>query len=466
LISLALEEEQLLDFDQCKRWLQDFPALANHATVQAVYRSNSTLLILSVPVAIWDWLPDNPACAFIGYVHSQNLLCEPHTLAKSHCQPTQWPHVASEAVDTAFKEPTIEPTELSRTGFFRRESFIGSDLAMPSWAIDKQPRVSSELRYISDSDRSSMASSRRTWNTTSTMLSSWDLYPDDWNDNKLELKDPDFNSGKHHLISPLILIKFNHATAEASSPTTFFDKEHDCSCHMGSEYSHCPQHNLLGNKPATQPEIPADKITAKPPGKYACTFSCQQNFNRKGDWKRHEEFHEPQRYWTCMLGEPAILSSTNPSTTIWICAFCSATKDTRTDMVKHLIIKHKCHVCLNKKLEEKTFYRKDKLKQHLQQVHALGESSSYWETWHTDPPKKWAWGCGFCGGCSFTWEGMSQMLVSPFKLSTLHDHFSACDAGIQLAQSLIVEHGSEFRPIANQAKLVFGIFSKTTFYFL
>jgi hypothetical protein len=44
--------------------------------VQGVYKSNSTLLILSIPVVIWDWLPDDPACMFIGYVHSKDLLPE------------------------------------------------------------------------------------------------------------------------------------------------------------------------------------------------------------------------------------------------------------------------------------------------------------------------------------------------------------------------------------------------------
>jgi len=74
LISLSLEEEQLLDFDQCLRWLHQFPALGKYAKVQGVYRSNSTLMILSLPVLIWDWIPDDPACSFIGYVHSSNLL--------------------------------------------------------------------------------------------------------------------------------------------------------------------------------------------------------------------------------------------------------------------------------------------------------------------------------------------------------------------------------------------------------
>ncbi|CZR67342.1 uncharacterized protein PAC_17241 [Phialocephala subalpina] len=74
LISLALEEEQLLDINQCRKWLQDFPAMARFVTVQGVYRSNSTLLLLSVPVPIWDMLPSDPACVFVGYVHSQNML--------------------------------------------------------------------------------------------------------------------------------------------------------------------------------------------------------------------------------------------------------------------------------------------------------------------------------------------------------------------------------------------------------
>ncbi|KAG4431285.1 hypothetical protein IFR05_013229 [Cadophora sp. M221] len=74
LISLALEEEQLLDLDLCRKWLQQFPALAKHAKIQVVYKSNSTLMAPSIPVLIWDWLPDDMACPFIAYVHLSNLL--------------------------------------------------------------------------------------------------------------------------------------------------------------------------------------------------------------------------------------------------------------------------------------------------------------------------------------------------------------------------------------------------------
>lgn len=76
LITVALEEQPdtELDLEQWRRWLQQFPSLAVYATVQGVYSSNSTLLILSVPVLVWDWIPEDPACAFIAYVYSGNRI--------------------------------------------------------------------------------------------------------------------------------------------------------------------------------------------------------------------------------------------------------------------------------------------------------------------------------------------------------------------------------------------------------
>jgi hypothetical protein len=106
--------------------------------------------------------------------------------------------------------------------------------------------------------------------------------------------------------------------------------------------------------------------------------------------------------------------------------FCSTFKAARHDMVTHLINDHKINVCTSKKLEARTFYRKDKLKQHLQQVHALSENcSSLWESWHQTAKKKWAWGCGYCGGCSFTWEGMftADFYIFYLALSPVYTHF-------------------------------------------
>ncbi|KAK3313434.1 hypothetical protein B0H66DRAFT_482999 [Apodospora peruviana] len=74
MISLALEDDQRLDLNSWEEWLSQFPAIAKHVKVQGVFKSHSTLLLLSLPVMVWDLLPDDPACAFVAFIRSNNLL--------------------------------------------------------------------------------------------------------------------------------------------------------------------------------------------------------------------------------------------------------------------------------------------------------------------------------------------------------------------------------------------------------
>ncbi|KAI1180154.1 hypothetical protein F4777DRAFT_531202 [Nemania sp. FL0916] len=73
MISLALEEDQSLNIDDWERWLGAIPALAKYVRVQGVFKSHSTLLLLSLPVMVWDMLPDHNACNFIAFIRSNNL---------------------------------------------------------------------------------------------------------------------------------------------------------------------------------------------------------------------------------------------------------------------------------------------------------------------------------------------------------------------------------------------------------
>lgn len=76
MISLALEEDQNLNIDDWERWLATIPALAKYVRVQGVFKSHSTLLLLSLPVMVWDMLPDNRACNFIAFIRSNNLVAQ------------------------------------------------------------------------------------------------------------------------------------------------------------------------------------------------------------------------------------------------------------------------------------------------------------------------------------------------------------------------------------------------------
>jgi hypothetical protein len=77
MISLALEDDQRLDLNAWEQWLSSFPALAKYVTVQGVFKSHSTLLLLSMPVSIWDLLPEDNACSFVAFIRSNNLIKAP-----------------------------------------------------------------------------------------------------------------------------------------------------------------------------------------------------------------------------------------------------------------------------------------------------------------------------------------------------------------------------------------------------
>ncbi|KAF6809993.1 hypothetical protein CSOJ01_06604 [Colletotrichum sojae] len=73
MISLALEDNQELDLNAWEQWLANFPALARYVKVQGVFKSHSTLLLLSMPVMVWDLLPEDHATSFVAFIRSNNL---------------------------------------------------------------------------------------------------------------------------------------------------------------------------------------------------------------------------------------------------------------------------------------------------------------------------------------------------------------------------------------------------------
>ena len=74
LITLALEDDQRLATSEWAKWLQSAPGLIKYGHVQGIYKSDSILVLLTLPVAIWDLLPNHPAVKFIGFVRSWELM--------------------------------------------------------------------------------------------------------------------------------------------------------------------------------------------------------------------------------------------------------------------------------------------------------------------------------------------------------------------------------------------------------
>jgi hypothetical protein len=79
LLAIRLEEDYFLDGDDDKKvrawceWVRNVPEAANTVKIQGVYRSCSTLVLLSMPTVVWDLLPDKAGYSFVGFVASGNL---------------------------------------------------------------------------------------------------------------------------------------------------------------------------------------------------------------------------------------------------------------------------------------------------------------------------------------------------------------------------------------------------------
>lgn len=112
LISVALEEEQAdLNLESCRSWLTRFPALVKYAKVQGVFRSHSTLLLLSLPVVIWNMLPENKACSFVSFITSENLACtmlNPDEQVAAQSVPTVAPEKSTPRALSQWYQPSDE----------------------------------------------------------------------------------------------------------------------------------------------------------------------------------------------------------------------------------------------------------------------------------------------------------------------------------------------------------------------
>ena len=82
LLAINLQGEHWLDFEnEFSNWLKDMPLPADSINIEAVFHGLSTMILLSMPIAVWDLLPEHPSCSFVNFVRSPNLLPSPMSLS-------------------------------------------------------------------------------------------------------------------------------------------------------------------------------------------------------------------------------------------------------------------------------------------------------------------------------------------------------------------------------------------------
>ena len=126
MISLALEDDQRLDINAWEQWLNAFPSMAKYVKVQGVFKSHSTLLLVSLPVMVWDLLPEDPAISFVAFIRSNNLAIQRKPQPQQVSSPAAVRGMQAERLgpDTASFMTGVSGTTIA-TGMTRAEAEFG-----------------------------------------------------------------------------------------------------------------------------------------------------------------------------------------------------------------------------------------------------------------------------------------------------------------------------------------------------
>ncbi|OCL04154.1 hypothetical protein AOQ84DRAFT_416937 [Glonium stellatum] len=154
-----------------------------------------------------------------------------------------------------------------------------------------------------------------------------------------------------------------------------------------------------------QAEAPKDTKT------FYCTF-CGKPLNGHYEWKRHEATHVAAIKWICMP----------ESTALWYnsCAFCGLDSPSDAHVAKHNV-----KTCLEKPVDDRSFSRKDHLKQHVEQVHSCkerfntGRAGKVLQSWGKEVDSSefcvgvlW---CGFCKCDLSSWGERVEHIAAHFQ---------------------------------------------------
>ncbi|KAK4181848.1 pah6 homeobox protein encoded by the pah6 protein [Triangularia setosa] len=139
---------------------------------------------------------------------------------------------------------------------------------------------------------------------------------------------------------------------------------------------------------------------------FQCTF-CTETFRTKHDWQRHEKsLHLSLERWVCSPDGPVTF---NVESGQMQCVFCGHANPDEAH-----IDSHNHSACQERTLAERTFYRKDHLRQHLKLVHDAAYRSQSMDGWKVTTPEIRS-RCGFCGIVMDTWSFRTDHLAEHFK---------------------------------------------------
>lgn len=81
LVSLSFMGEASQEMEHFKSWLDSTPASGAKVTIEGMFQGPPTIIILSLPAAVWNVIQADRVCSFLGYVKSHNMFRQHQALS-------------------------------------------------------------------------------------------------------------------------------------------------------------------------------------------------------------------------------------------------------------------------------------------------------------------------------------------------------------------------------------------------
>ncbi|KAH8801725.1 hypothetical protein F5884DRAFT_525870 [Xylogone sp. PMI_703] len=344
------------DMTSFKQWLQNTPVAASKIAVEGMFHGPPTILLISMPIAVWNVVAADRTCGFLGYVNSHNMT-------------TEYQHLLGGIVSPNNKAATLEDGKILLEA---REAAVSTPVMMRHESIPQslppdsiraaelqQAAIGADTIIVSPSMR--VAQSALYHESVHSGIPN----PKDEVEDSVEMHEAaeQLKALSHVRHDPLGTGEHNHShiTSEDSPGLGGAHDESNSSQEPGDSGLEDNMFNSEYNSPASRPKPRRSIAKAGPKQDTRCSLCSHAPFKDSSSLRKH-----------------IAAAHTRPFPCAFSFAGCTSTFGSKNEWKRHIASQHlcltyyRCSSCPQSTVEGKgnEFNRKDLFTQHLRRMHA------------------------------------------------------------------------------------------------
>ena len=348
------------DMASFKQWLQNTPLAASKIAVEGMFHGPPTVLLVSMPIAVWNVVAADRTCCFLGYVNSHNMT-------------TEYQHLVG-AISPINKAATFKEMEDGKILLEAREAAASTPVMMRHEPV-RQESIRQDPMQQAPMHQDSIRSDPMAMGTPNAapQMAYQDSGPSTLPDHKDNVEDS---------------VEMHEAAEQLKALSHVRHVSHD---NLASErkHSHIPSEDSPGLRSGREDSISSQDVGDS--GAEDNLYSSEYNSPASRPKPRRSiQKQGPKQDTRCLLCSHAPFKDSSSlrkhiaaaHTRPFPCAFsfagCTSTFGSKNEWKRHIASQHlcltyyRCSSCPQSTIEGKgnEFNRKDLFTQHLRRMHA------------------------------------------------------------------------------------------------